>query len=144
MAVNRPDPVRNLGHKATDATLTKNPAGRIVSYDTAPQAERQIKEGQRLTTGVYGRHVPIKSGISSADNLRVWSKYSTSNSYTSRGNKAGLGKDPPTTDDSRRTVPDVARAKNSDGYLESTRTWANLPEAGGDSGVGRLEKAGKR
>jgi hypothetical protein len=129
--------VRNLGHKATDASLTKNPAGRVMNYDTAPQGERQIKEGQRLTTGVYGRHVPIKSGISSADNLRVWSKYSTSNSYTSRGNKAGLGKDPPQSDDSRQHVP--AAGKASDGYLADPREWSRF-DRGSESGEGRLEK----
>ena len=139
MAVNKPDPVRNLGHKATDATLTKNPAGRIVTYDTAPQAERQIKEGQAHTTGVYGRHVPIKSGISTADNLRAWSKYSTSNSYTGHGNKEGPGKDPPVSDDSRQHVP--AARKGSDGYLESTKNWPSFDTGGADSGIGRLEKS---
>jgi hypothetical protein len=137
MAVNRPDPVRNLGHKATDATLTKNPAGRIVSYDTAPQAERQIKEGQRLTTGVYGRHVPIKSGISSAENLRAWGKYAKSNSYHTG---PGPGREPPVSDDSRVHVP--AAGKASDGYLESTRGWAGY-DRGADSGEGRLQKAKK-
>jgi len=142
MAVNKPDPVRNLGHKASDRSLTKNPAGRVVTYDTAPQAEREIKEGQRLTTGVYGRHVPIKSGISSADNLRVWSKYSTSNSYTSRGNKAGLGKDPTVRDPRGSSVPSAARNKDSDGYLAGTESWSTF-EFGGDSGKGRLEKSEK-
>jgi hypothetical protein len=55
----------------------------------------------------------------------------------------GTGKDVP-PEPRRRSVPSEAAKKDSDGYLESTRTWANLPEAGGDSGVGRLEKAGKR
>ena len=142
MAVNKPDPVRNLGHKATDASLTKNPAGRVMNYDTAPQAERQIKEGQRLTTGVYGRHAPIKSGISTAENLQAWSKYSTSNSYTGHRNKAGPGKDPPQSDDSRRSVPPEARNKDSDGYLASPKDWSSF-EYGGESGLGRLEKSQK-
>jgi|SRR6516162_930564 hypothetical protein len=141
MAVNKPDPVRNLGHKASDRSLTKNPAGRVVTYDTAPQAEREIKEGQRLTTGVYGRHVPIKSGISTADNLRAWSKYAKSNSYTGHGAKDGPGREPPVRDD-RRSVPSAARDKGSDGHLASTKDWASF-EYGGDSGMGRLEKSQK-
>jgi hypothetical protein len=134
MAVNRPDPVRNLGHKATDASLTKNPAGRIVTYDTAPQAERQIKEGQRLTQGVYRRHAPIKSGISSADNLQAWSKYSRSNTYDGG---PGPGREPTMRDQGRSSVPSPARSKDSDGHLASTKNWASY-EYGGDSGLGRL------
>jgi hypothetical protein len=142
MAVNRPDPVRNLGHKSksTEAALTKSPVGRVMNYDTAPQAERQIKEGQRLTQGVYVRHVPIKSGISSEQNLDQWARYAKSNSYH-RG--PGPGKDPPQSDDSRRLVPPAAHNKDSDGYLESTRNWPSFDTGGADSGVGRLEKSKK-
>ena len=132
MAVNRRDPVRNLGHKATDASLTKNPAGRIVTYDTAPQAERQIKEGQKNTQGVYQKHSPINSGISTADNLRAWADYSRSNSYS----VGGRGRDP------------KGRGVGSDGHLAplpspSTKDWADF-RAGSESGPGRLEKLGKR
>src|SRR6516225_10761412 len=132
MAVNKPDPVRNLGHKASDRSLTKNPAGRIVTYDTAPQAERQIKEGQKNTQGVYQKHSPIKSGISTAENLRDWSNYAKSNSYHRGG---GPGKDPPQTDGQRCSVPSAARDKDSEGHLESTKNWPSFDTGGADSGI---------
>jgi hypothetical protein len=137
MAVNKPDPVRNLGYKATDATLIKNPAGRMVDYTNNDIGKQIIREGQRHTQGVYGRHSPTPSGISTADNLQAWSKYSTSNSYH-RG--PGPGKEPPVSDD-RRSVPSEARNKDSDGYLESTKNWPSFDTGGADSGVGRLEKS---
>jgi hypothetical protein len=143
MAVNRPDPVRNLGHKATEASLTKNPAGRMVDYTNNDIGKQIIREGQRHTQGVYGRHSPTPSGISTADNLQAWSKYSTSNSYTGHRNKAGPGKEPPVSDDSRRLVPSEARNKDSDGYLESTKNWPSF-EYGSDSGLGRIEKTHRK
>jgi hypothetical protein len=142
MAVNRPDPVRNLGHKATDATLTKNPAGRMVDYTSGEQGKR-IARGTARSVGVYGSFKNPTSGISSEQNLSRWSDYASANTEVTRGQAhgPGPGKDPPQSDDSRRHVP--AAGKDSDGYLLSTATWANLPEAGADSGVGRLEKSRK-
>jgi hypothetical protein len=112
----------NLGHPVPVSRLTDNPLGKPVNYDTAPQAERQIKEGQRLTQGVYGRHVPINDGRSTAENLQAWSKYSTSNSYH--------GRDP------------RGRGAGSDNHLQSTKGWPRF-DAGSDSGEGRLEKTRK-
>jgi hypothetical protein len=116
--------VTNLGHPSREDDLTRHPLGQPINYDTAPQAERQIKEGQRHTTGVYQKHSPINSGISSAENLRSWQKYSTSNSYH--------GKAP------------AGRGEGSDGHLAaspnpSTKNWADF-RAGSESGEGRLEK----
>jgi hypothetical protein len=128
----------NLGHPSTQDRLSEHPLDRVQNYDSGDTG--RVGRGPARSQSVYGKFRDPKDGHDFAG----WASYAREGSYTGRGNKAGLGKDPPTTDDSRRTVPDVARAKNSDGYLESTRTWANLPEAGGDSGVGRLEKAGKR
>jgi len=121
--------VSNLGHRSREGDLTRHPLGKVPTYDTAPQGQREIKEGQRLTQGVYGRHVPINSGISSAENLRSWQKYSTSNSYD--------GRDP------------KGRGAGSDNHLAplpsaSTENWADF-RAGSESGEGRLEKLhGKR
>src|SRR5215470_6644436 len=65
----RNETVSNLGHRSREGDLTRHPLGKVPTYDTAPQGQREIKEGQRLTQGVYGRYVPINSGISSAENL---------------------------------------------------------------------------
>jgi hypothetical protein len=139
MAVNKPDPVRNLGHKSksTEAALTRNPVGRALNYEPA---SNRVVDGPSRSVGVYKKFSDPKSGISSADNLRAWSKYSTSNSYTGHGAKDGSAKDPPVSDDSRQHVP--AASKNSDGYLESTKGWAGY-DRGADSGEGRLQKAKK-
>jgi hypothetical protein len=115
---------KNLGHDWRESEIEKNPAGRVMNYDTAPQAEKQIAEGQRDTTGVYQKHVPINDGRSTAENLQAWSKYSTSNSFH--------GRDP------------RGRGEGSDNHLLSTKGWANLPDAGSESGQGRLEKIHSR
>jgi hypothetical protein len=115
--------VMSLGHPVPISRIADHPlTGQPMNYDTAPQAERQIKEGQRTTQGVYGRHAPINSGVSTADNLRAWSKYSTSNSYD--------GKDP------------KGRGEGSDNHLASTKNWSSF-EYGSESGLGRIEKAHK-
>src|SRR5262249_16212467 len=127
--------VSNLGHRSRKGDLTRHPLKTVPTCDTASQAERQIKEGKRLTQGVYRRHVPINDGRSTAENLRVWSKYSQSNSYHG-GHGEGVS---PTMADPRGTHTD-----RSDGYLLSTRGWANLPDAGAESGEGRLQKIRKQ
>jgi hypothetical protein len=121
MAVNKPDPVRNLGHKSTEARLTRNPAPRVVDYTQDGAGQREIKEGQRHTQGVYGRHSPTPRGISTQENLDKWASYSRSNSYHGRDPR-GCG-------------------EGSDDHLLSTKGWANLPDSGSESGPGRIEKA---
>jgi hypothetical protein len=116
--------ISNLGHACKVSDAANHPLGKPINYDTAPQAERQIKEGQRFTQGVYGRHVPINSGISTAENLQAWSKYSQSNTYD--------GRDP------------KGRGVGSDGHLAklpnpNPSNWADF-RAGSESGEGRLEK----
>ena len=81
----------------------------------------------------------IRIGIANEGNLDRWSDYAKSNSYH-RG--PGPGKEPPASDAGRRSVPAEARSKDSDGYLASPKEWAKY-EYGSDSGLGRLEKAGK-
>jgi hypothetical protein len=124
----KPETLLNLGHPCSVADIAKHPLSKPINYDTAPQAERQISEGQRHATGVYQKHSPIKSGISTADNLRSWGDYSRSNTYS----VDGRGRDP------------KGRGAGSDGHLAplpkaSTETWANF-RAGSESGEGRLEK----
>jgi hypothetical protein len=125
MAVNKPDPVRNLGHKATDATLTKNPIGRPTNYDSGDTA-RTFRDRGKLQ-GVYTTCSDPRSGIASQANLDKWADYSTKDSYH--------GKDP------------KGRGAGSDEHLAplpkpSTDNWANY-SAGSDSGEGRLQKAKK-
>jgi len=67
MAVNRADPVRNLGHKATDASLTKNPAGKLMNYDSGDTA-RTFRDKGKLQ-GVYTTCSDPRSGIASQANL---------------------------------------------------------------------------
>jgi hypothetical protein len=139
MAVNRPDPVRNLGHKATDASLTKNPAGRMVDYTSGDQGKR-IARGPERSASVYGKFANPQSGIANERNLSRWSGYAHAGSYQGGD---GPGKDPPQSDGQRRSVPSEARNKDSDGYLESTKNWPSFDTGGADSGVGRLEKSRK-
>jgi hypothetical protein len=114
--------VHNLGHPTTHDKVHEHPLhGKVMSYNSDDVGHAHMREGQRPGRGVYGRSADPKSGLSTAENLSDWSRYSTSNSYH--------GKDP------------AGRGEGSDGHLASTDKWANLPDAGGDSGVGRLEKA---
>jgi hypothetical protein len=137
MAVNRPDPVHNLGHKATDATLTKNPAGRMVDYANN-DVSKGVVRGPARSRSVYGSFKNPQSGIANERNLSRWSGLAHAGSYQGGD---GTGKDVP-PEPRRRSVPDVARAKDSDGQLASTKNWASY-EYGGDSGMGRLEKSEK-
>ena len=132
MAVNKPDPVRNLGHKASNATLTKNPAGYPHDYENGP-ADKVINE--KRSVGVYGKFRDPQSGISSAENLSRWSGYASEGSYQGKDGKAPVTPDPRT---GRRT------SNQSDNYLASmpetsTKTWADHRD-GSESGPGRLEK----
>ena len=125
MAVNRPDPVRNLGHKSSERGLLKNPAG-LINYDSADTA-RTFRDRGKLQ-GVYTTCSDPRSGIASQANLDKWADYSTKDSYH--------GKDP------------KGRGAGSDEHLAplpkpSTDNWANY-SAGSDSGEGRLQKIGKR
>jgi hypothetical protein len=144
MAVNRPDPVRNLGHRATDASLTKNPAGRMVDYTSGEQGKR-IARGPARSVGVYGSFKNPTSGISSEQNLSRWSGYASANTEVTRGQAhgPGPGREPPQSDGQRQHVPAAAREKDSDGYLESTKNWPSFDTGGADSGVGRLDKSRK-
>ena len=121
MAVNRPDPVRNLGHKSSERGLLKNPAG-LINYDSADTA-RTFRDKGKLQ-GVYTTCSDPRSGIASQANLDKWSDYSTKDSYR--------GKDP------------KGRGAGSDGHLAdlptpSTKNWADF-RSGSESGEGRLEK----
>ena len=117
MAVNRRDPVRNLGHKASDATLTKNPAGRMVDY-TNNDVGKQIVRGPARSIGVYGRF----DNPSDGHDLKGWADYAKSNSYH--------GRDP------------RGRGEGSHNYLQSTKGWPRF-DAGSESGEGRIEKSRK-
>src|SRR5215472_12825943 len=99
MAVNKPDPVRNLGHKSTEAGLTKNPAGRMVDY-ADNDVSKGVVRGPARSVGVYGRFRDPQSGIASEQNLTRWSGYASAGSYD--------GKDP------------KGRGEGSDGHLAST------------------------
>jgi hypothetical protein len=126
----------NLGHRVHQDDLVKHPLGKTQNYDSA-DTERTFRDRPKLQ-GVYKKTADPKSGISSADNLKAWSKYADSNRYTGHGNKAGHGKDP--------TMPDPrgSHSNESDGYLAplpspSEKYWADY-RAGSESGEGRLEK----
>jgi hypothetical protein len=134
MAVNKPDPITNLGHKGKP--LTKNSAG-MVDYTNNDIGKKMLRQPSRLQ-GVYTSCSDPRSGISSADNLGKWSDYATKDSYH-RG--PGPGKDPPVSDRQRQHVP--AAGKDSDGYLQSTQNWPNH-EFGADSGPGRIEKTHRK
>jgi hypothetical protein len=132
---------KNLGHDWRESEIEKNPAGRVVDYESGPAA-RVIDEPRSV--GVYGRFKNPQSGISSEQNLNKWGDYARSNSYH-RG--PGPGQEPPAPEP-RRSVPSEARNKDSDGHLAplptpSMSNWATYT-AGGDSGEGRLQKIGKR
>jgi hypothetical protein len=131
-----PERTKNLGHDSSVDRLTENPVGYPLDYQS-PSAARVINETR--SQGVYGKFRDPQSGIAQQNNLDRWADYAKSNSYH-RG--PGPGKDPPQSDDSRRSVPSAARNKGSDGTLASPKDWASY-EYGGDSGMGRLEKSQK-
>src|SRR5262249_15815040 len=108
MPVNRPDPVRNLGHKASDATLTKPPVSK------APLSEG-TKGGLRGPLGNAGVYSKFDNPTSGHD-LAAWSDRASANSYAGKDPKRGAG---------------------SDNHLLSTKGWANLPDSGAESGPGR-------
>jgi hypothetical protein len=134
-----PERTKNLGHDSTVDRLTENPVGYPLDYQS-PSAARVINETR--SQGVYGKFRDPQSGIAQQNNLDRWADYAKSNSYTGHGNKAGLGKPPTVRDPRGSTVPSVARNKDSDGYLESTKNWPSF-EYGSESGLGRIEKARK-
>jgi hypothetical protein len=117
---------KNLGHDWPESEIEQNPAGRVVDY-TGGAGQREIKEGQRHTQGVYGRHSPTPSGIPSGENLQAWSRYSQSNTYS----VDGRGRDPRGRSDSDGHLAPLPSA--------STETWADH-RAGSESAPGRLEK----
>jgi len=135
MAVNKPDPVRNLGHKATQAetSLTGNPA-RMVDY-AQNNASGNIVRGPARSQGTYKKFADPQSGISSQQNLDRWSGLASANSYR-RGPGPGV---PATTPDPR---PGRRASQESDNYLASTKGWPRF-ESGSDTGPGRIEKANK-
>jgi hypothetical protein len=122
MAVNKPDPVRNLGHKATNATLTRNPAG-MVDYANN-DVSKGVVRGPPRSVGVYQKFSDPKDG----HDLKGWANYARSNSYS----VDGRGRDP------------KGRGAGSDGHLASTKGWPRFADDGGsDSGEGRLTKSRK-
>jgi hypothetical protein len=128
--------VSNLGHPSREDDLTRHPLNKVPNYE--PNSNRVV-DGPARSVGVYGRYKNPQSGISTAQNLDRWSDYARSNSYH-RG--PGPGKEPTVRDPRGSTVPSAARNKASDGSLASPKEWAKY-EYGSDSGLGRLEKAGK-
>lgn len=126
----KPETVMNLGHPVSVADIAKHPlrSQELKSYTS----DRPNHGADRGGQGVYGKFRDPQSGISSADNLKDWSGYAKSNSYTGHGSgKAGPGKDP--------TMPDPRgrHSNQSDGYLLQPKGGF---EYGADSGPGRLEK----
>ena len=111
---------KNLGHDSTVDKLVENPVRRPLDYEGGP-ARHIIDE--RRSVGVYRKFADPQGGVSSVQNLRGWQDYAGSNSWH--------GKDP------------KGRGEGSDGHLASTKNWAGF-EYGSESGLGRLEKAGKR
>src|SRR5262249_54287263 len=122
---------KNLGHDSTVDRLTENPAGRMMNYDSADTA-RTFRDPSKLQ-GVYRKTGDPRSGISSEANIDAWGRRASVNSYHGKD-----GKDPTMRD------PRGSHTNESDGYLRSTKDWANLPDAGAESGEGRLQKSGKR
>jgi hypothetical protein len=128
---------KNLGHDWRESEIEQSPAGRMQDYDSA-DTSRTFRDPARLQ-GVYRKCSDPRSGISSGENLNKWADYAEANSYTGRGNKAGVGTPPSMPD------PRTGRGSNeSDGYLAdqpspSTKNWADF-RAGSESGEGRLEK----
>jgi hypothetical protein len=128
--------VHNLGHPTTHDKLHEHPLKhQIIDYTSDNVGHAHIAEGQRRRPGLYGRSANPRSGLSTAENLTEWSRYSSTNSYHGGHGVASHHADPRPN---QRDNP-----QESDGYLASTDKWANLPDAGGDSGVGRLEKQEK-
>src|SRR5262249_43316363 len=105
----------------------------VTNYDSA-DTKRTSRDPPNLQ-GVYKKTSDPRSGISSQENIDAWSRRAAGNSYH-RG--PGPGKYPTTPD------PRGPHTNESDGYLRSTRGWSNLPDAGPESGEGRLQKSGKR
>ena len=104
---------KNLGHDWRESEIEQNPAGRMVDYANN-DVSKGVVRGPARSVGVYGSFKNPESGISTnQQNLDRWADYAKSNSYTGHGNKAGIGKDPPQSDDSRQHVP--AAGKGSDG-----------------------------
>jgi hypothetical protein len=124
---------KNLGHDWRESEIEKNPAGRMMNYDSADTA-RTFRYPAKLQ-GVYGKCNDPRSGISQQQNLDRWADYATKDSYH-RG--PGPGKEPTMRD------PRGKHSNESDGYLASqpnpsTKNWADF-RAGSESGEGRLEK----
>jgi hypothetical protein len=133
--------VLNLGHPVPISEIEKNPAGRVMNYDSADTA-RTFRDPPKLQ-GVYKSAPDPRSSISSEQNIDAWSRRASANSFDGKD-----GKEPPMRDQGRSSVPSPARSKNSDGYLAdqpspSTDNWASF-RAGSESGEGRLEKLHKR
>jgi hypothetical protein len=124
--------VTNLGHPSREDDLTRHPLGRMMNYDSA-DTSRTFRDPAKLQ-GVYGKCSDPRSGISSGENLDKWADYATKDSYH-RG--PGPGKDP--------TMPDPRgrHSNESDGYLRSTKGWADF-EYGSESGFGRIEKTHRK
>jgi hypothetical protein len=134
----------NLGHPTTHDKLHEHPLkGKVVDYTSDDVGKMHVSEGQRPRPGLYGKTADPRSGLSTAENLSEWSRYSSVNSYQSNDAHGGHGEGVA----SHRADPRPNQRSNpqeSDGYLASPKMWADLPSAGGDSGVGRLEKQSKR
>jgi hypothetical protein len=130
MAVNKPDPITNLGHKGKP--LTKNPAGRMVDYANN-DVSKGVVRGPARSQSVHGRFRDPKDGHDFAG----WASYAREGSNHGKSAKDPVMRDPRP----RGSVPSAARNKDSDGHL-ATPEWTGYT-AGADSGVGRLEKSRK-
>jgi hypothetical protein len=133
-----PEKVHNLGHETTLDKIHEHPLkGKIIDYTSDDVGQAHIREGQRPGRGVYGKSADPRSGLSTESNIGEWSRRASTNSYHG-GHGEGVASHRPDPRHNQRDNP-----QESDGYLASTDKWANLPDAGGDSGVGRLEKQEK-
>src|SRR6516164_836243 len=103
---------KNLGHDWRESEIEKNPAGRMMNYDSADTA-RTFRDPAKLQ-GVYTKCNDPRSGISSEQNIDAWGKRAAVNSYHG---SHGEGVEPTVRDPRGVSVPSAARNKGSDGHL---------------------------
>jgi hypothetical protein len=75
--------IRNLGHPCAISDIQKNPAGRLMDYDTA---DTKATFRDRGSTGVYGKFDRPTSG----HDLAAWSDRASANSFHGK-NPSGRG-----------------------------------------------------
>jgi hypothetical protein len=126
---------KNLGHDWRESEIEKNPAGKLMNYDSGDTA-RTFRDPAKLQ-GVYKKTADPRSGISSADNLARWSGYASMSSFDGKDGKA-----PSMPDPRERAAGYRPNGEGSDGHL--LRPEWDRYEYGADSGPGRLEKTHRK